>query len=95
MERHFGGNPRQRLHQEVGCTHPGLDRAEGMLDRFATLTHLLRMLVEPALDRLRDCDACLLARRDLLAVEVAAVGDRFELVRLQSCLRVLCDGREL
>src|SRR4029077_5773476 len=33
----------------VGCTHPGLDRAEGMLDRLAPLAHLLRMLVEPAL----------------------------------------------
>ncbi len=39
----------QRLHQEVGCSHPGLDRAEGMLDRLAPLTHLLRMLVEPTL----------------------------------------------
>jgi hypothetical protein len=29
--------------------HPGLDRAERMLDRLAPLAHLLRMLVEPAL----------------------------------------------
>jgi len=33
MQRHLGGNLWQRLHQEMGCTHPGLDRAEGMLDR--------------------------------------------------------------
>ena len=49
MQRHLGGHPWQRLHQEVGCAHPGLDRAEGMLDRLAPLAHLLRMLVEPAL----------------------------------------------
>jgi hypothetical protein len=49
MQRHLGGNSWQRLHQEVGCTHPGFDRAEGMLDRFPPLAHLLRTLVEPAL----------------------------------------------
>src|SRR5207342_3761618 len=49
VQRHLGGNPWQCLHQEVGCAHPGLDRAEGMLDRLAPLTHLFGMLVEPAL----------------------------------------------
>ena len=29
---------------------PGLDGAEGMFDRLAALAHLLRMLVEPALN---------------------------------------------
>jgi hypothetical protein len=28
VQRHLGGNPWQRLHQEVGCSHPGLDRAD-------------------------------------------------------------------
>jgi hypothetical protein len=37
------------LHQEVGCAHPSLDRAKGMLDRLAPLAHLFRMFVEPAL----------------------------------------------
>src|SRR5881396_2411084 len=45
---------RQPVAQEVGCSHPGLDRAEGMLDRLAPLAHLLRMLVEPALHRLEN-----------------------------------------
>jgi len=54
MQRHLGGNPWQRLHQEVGCTHPGFDRAEVMLDRFPPLAHLLRMLVEPALYGLKN-----------------------------------------
>jgi hypothetical protein len=50
MECHLGGNPWQHLHQEVGCTHPGLDGAEGMLDRLAPLAHLFRMLVESPLN---------------------------------------------
>ena len=51
MQRHFSGDPWQRLHQEVGCSHPGLDPAKRVLDRLAPLTHLIRMLVEPALHR--------------------------------------------
>ena len=43
-----------RLHQEVGCSHPGLDRAEGMLNRLAPRAHLFRMFVEPALHRLKN-----------------------------------------
>ena len=43
-----------RLHPEVGCSHPGLDRAEGMLNRLAPLAHLFRMFVEPALHRLKN-----------------------------------------
>lgn len=54
MRGHFGADPFQSLHQEVGRARPGLYRAEGVLDRLATLTHLLRMLVEPALDRLEN-----------------------------------------
>ena len=54
MQRDIGSDPWQRLHQEVGCSHPGLDRAEGMLDRLTPLAHLLRMLVEPALHRLEN-----------------------------------------
>src|SRR5712664_2821413 len=54
MQCHLGGNPWQRLHQEVGCAHPSLDRAEGVLDGLAPLAHLLRMLVEPTLHRLEN-----------------------------------------
>ena len=54
VQRHFGGNTWQRLHQEVGCAHPGLDRSEGMLDRLAPLAHLFWMFVEPALHRLKN-----------------------------------------
>src|SRR4029434_6970398 len=35
-------------------SHPGLDRAERMLDRLAPLAHLLRILIEPALHRLEN-----------------------------------------
>src|SRR6266576_4473287 len=33
----------------MGCSHPGLERPERMLDRLAPLAHFFRMLVEPAL----------------------------------------------
>ena len=32
VQRHLGGHLGKALHQEVGCSHPGLDRAEGMLN---------------------------------------------------------------
>ena len=51
MQRHFCGDLRQTLHQEVSCAHPHFQRTERMLDRFASLTHLFRMFVEPALHR--------------------------------------------
>src|SRR5271155_1557288 len=54
VQRHLRGNPRQCLHQEVRRSHPGLDRAEGMLDRLASLTHLLWMLIEPALNSFKN-----------------------------------------
>jgi IS5 family transposase len=54
VQRHLGRHPWQRLHQKVRCAHPGLDCAEGMLDRLAPLAHFLRTLVEPALHRLKN-----------------------------------------
>src|SRR6266436_2368609 len=54
VQGHLGSNPGQRLHKEVGCAHPSLDRAEGVLDGLAPLAHLLRMLVEPTLHRLEN-----------------------------------------
>ncbi len=53
VQCHLGGHARQRLHYEVGCSDPGLDRAEGMLDRLAMPTHGLRILVEPPLHSLQ------------------------------------------
>ncbi len=50
VQRHLGGHAWRCLHQEVGCSHPGLDRPEGMLDRLAPLAHFFWVLVEPALD---------------------------------------------
>ena len=44
------GDLRQRLHQEVGRTHPCLDRSERMLDRLAPLAHGVRVGVEPLLN---------------------------------------------
>ena len=52
VQCHLGGHARQCFHQEVGCSHPGLDRAEGVLDCLASPTHGLRILVEPPLHSL-------------------------------------------
>src|SRR5215475_13051506 len=49
MQRHLGGNLRQRLHQEVRGTHPHLHCTEGMLSRLTARAHGLRILVEPLL----------------------------------------------
>ncbi len=58
MQGHIGGNPLERLHLEVGLSHPGLDGPEGMLDRLAPLAHLLQVLVEALLDALENaCQA--------------------------------------
>ena len=54
VQRHFGSDSRECLHQEVSCAHPRLDRAEGVLHRLAPLAHPLRVLVEPPLDRLKN-----------------------------------------
>ncbi len=68
VQGHFGADPFQGLHLKVGRSHPVFDGAEGMLDGFAALTHLLGMLVEPLLDGLEDMlvlpagDPALLAR---------------------------------
>src|SRR6185503_5953376 len=70
-EGHLGGDLRQGFRQEVGGAHPRLHRAEWMLDGLAALTHLLRVLIEPALDGLEDMfmlpawDPALAARRAL------------------------------
>ena len=52
VQGHFGADLLQRLRLEVGIAHPGLDGPERVLDGFAPLAHLLRMLVEASLDGL-------------------------------------------
>ena len=54
MQRHLAGYAWQSLHQEMGGSHPGLYRAEGMFDRLASLPHFLWMFIEPALHRLEN-----------------------------------------
>ena len=68
-ECHLGSHVFQPLHQEVGRTHPHLDRAEGMFDGLPTLTHGLWVLIEPPLNRFQNIfvlpatDPAFLARR--------------------------------
>ena len=49
VQRHLGGDARHGLHQEVGCSHPRLDRAEGVFDRLATHAHLPGVRIKSAL----------------------------------------------
>jgi hypothetical protein len=49
MQRHFGGDLRQRLAQEVRCPHAGFYGAEGMLDRLSPAAHRFRIAIEPLL----------------------------------------------
>src|SRR5262252_5967633 len=49
VQGHLGGDPRQRLHQEVRCTHPHLERGEGVFSCLATHAHRLRVLIETLL----------------------------------------------
>jgi hypothetical protein len=52
MQTHLGAHARERLGQEVGPPHPGLDRAEGMLDRLSSYAHHLRLPIQPQVHRL-------------------------------------------
>ena len=49
MERHFGSDLRQTLHEEVRRPHPHLQRTKGMLGCLATLAHRVRVLIEALL----------------------------------------------
>ena len=60
------------LHKEVGCTYPGLDRAEGVLDRLAPLAHLLRIFIETVLQRLQN--VLVLPSRDPSLLGGGAIG---------------------
>jgi hypothetical protein len=54
VRHHLGGYSWQRFHQEVGYTHPSLNRAKGVLPCLAPQTHLSWMFVEPALRCLKN-----------------------------------------
>ena len=54
VQRHLGGDSWRRLHQEVGCAHPASTVPKGVLDGLAPLAHFFRMLIEPALHRLKN-----------------------------------------
>src|ERR1700737_4116779 len=49
VQGHLGRPLRQALRQKVGCSHPHLERAEGMLGRLATHAHRLRVRIETLL----------------------------------------------
>ena len=53
-ERRFGADVLQPLHQEMGRTQAHLDRAEGVLDRLAALSHRLRVFIETPLHVLHE-----------------------------------------
>ncbi len=48
VQCHLCADPIERLHLEVGIAHPIFDGPEWMLDGFAALAHLFRMLIECA-----------------------------------------------
>lgn len=50
MQRHLGRHLFQRLRQEVGVTHPGFERPEGVLRGFSANPHRLRVFIKPPLD---------------------------------------------
>lgn len=54
VQRHLAGDVWQPLHQEVGCAHASLDRAEGVLNRLSPRPHGIGICVEPSLDFLDD-----------------------------------------
>jgi hypothetical protein len=78
VQRHFGSDPRERLHQEVGGTHSGFDGAEGVFDRFAARAHFFRMPIKPTLDLFEN--VLVLIRRSL------AVVHRFVMAQLRQTL---------
>ena len=80
VQGHFGADPFQRLHLEVGMAHPGFDGPERMLNGLAALAHFLRVLVEPSLDGLENMfmlpafDPALFTGRAVLLYRTALAG---------------------
>src|SRR5438105_15655070 len=54
MKTHLGAHAGERLRQEVGPTHPVLDRSKWVLNRPSSHSHHLRLAIEPLLHRLEN-----------------------------------------
>ena len=74
VEGHLGTDVLESLHQEVGCSHSGLYRAEGMFDGLTASSHGLGIVIEAALHGV-DQEFMLPARDSPLAACGAAVLD--------------------
>ena len=57
MRRHFGTDVLECFHLELRRSHPGLYRAEWVLDNLTTCTHLIRVPVEPRLHYIHNSGA--------------------------------------
>ena len=77
-----------RLHLEVRCAHPGLDRPERMLDCLAAQRDLAGIIVEPLLDAFEDRLMLPAANAAFLACG-APVLDRASLARRSSSMSAL------
>jgi hypothetical protein len=53
-EGQFGADVLERSHLEVGGSHPGFYRTEGVLHGLAAFAHLIRVSIEARLHRLKD-----------------------------------------
>lgn len=71
MQAHFRSHMLQGAHQEVSCTHPEFDGAEGMLHRLPSDAHHIGFAVQPLLHRFENflvlpaADAAVVAWRAL------------------------------
>ena len=54
MQRHLGADSFQRLHLEVGISHPGFYGSERVLNRFTPQPHFLRVLIKALLDSFKN-----------------------------------------
>jgi hypothetical protein len=54
VQGHFGADVLERSHLEVGGSHPGLYRTEGVLHGLAAFAHLNRVSIEARLYSLKD-----------------------------------------
>jgi hypothetical protein len=53
VQGHFGADVLERSHLEVGGSHPGFYRTEGVLRGPAAFAHLIRVSIEERLHRLK------------------------------------------
>ena len=53
MQAHLGTDSLHRPGQEMCCTHPGLERAERVLDRLPPDSHNVRRMIQSCLHRIQ------------------------------------------